>query len=208
LQSNNWDRLKSNFKNFEIDSDGTCTFEDGYTMYCNSTYVQYIIFNENYKKSVIGNIKVGDDFDKIKEELGEPAFSADNMIGYKTGDVYAFFYDDEIVVYSNGKKANNVFEEFIFEYYNGEYSGNRTNFVVELKNKYYDFTAEMDGNDVVLTSITRQIKIKLLNDGGMEITLYNGYNLGTKMNSYLSEENILQSQDDLVEVNEMERLNA
>jgi hypothetical protein len=42
----------------------------------------------------------------------------------------------------------------------------------------------------------------------MQLTIYNGYNKGTLMNSHLSDENIIQNSEDLVKINEMERINA
>jgi hypothetical protein len=210
LKNNNWNRINAGFKNFEIDEDGNCIFEDGYTLYCNKTNVQYVIFNENYTSDIIGNIKVGTPFENIKSALGTPTFEEDNMIGYKTGELYIFFYEDEneVVVYPNGNVANGNFETLIFQYYDGLYSGNRTNFVVELKNNYIDFTAEMDENDVILTSVKRQIQLRLPEDGSMQITIYNGYNKQDLMASHLSDENIIQENDDLVKLEEAERANV
>ncbi|MCI8310099.1 MAG: hypothetical protein HFJ57_07440 [Clostridia bacterium] len=212
LKNNGWDRIKANFKNFEMDLDGNCTFKEGYKFYCNNTLVNYIVFNSTYKDKVMGDIYVGTSLEDVKKVLGEPSFKEENMIGYKTGEVYAFFYNDEIVIYPNKEIASNDFENFIFNYYQGLYDGNRTNFVVEFRNKYQDFKVEADGNDVILTSLIRQVKIRLIEKTGMEITVYNGYNTGKMMSKYLLEENntknVKKDKMDLVLINELERKNT
>jgi len=82
---NGWDRIKANFKNFEMDLDGNCTFKEGYKFYCNNTLVNYIVFNSTYKDKVMGDIYVGTSLEDVKKVLGEPSFKEENMIGYKTG---------------------------------------------------------------------------------------------------------------------------
>lgn len=209
LKNSGWDRMKANLNNYEIDSEGTYTFSDGYKLYCNETYVNYIVFTKNFKGKVIEDITVGTPISEVKEILGKPSFEEEGIVGYRTGEYYAFFYENEIVVYPNNKLTNTKLEKLLFTYNSGAYRGNRTNLIVEFRQNYKDFTIKEYGGDIVLSSLARQMQITLSIDGSMQITLFRGYNMGTEMNSHLSDRNITTKDDYyLVEEYEVERVNA
>jgi hypothetical protein len=209
LINNKWDRVKANMKDFVMDDDGNCTFEDGYKLYCNNKQVNYIVFDKSYTSALIGGITVGTSFDVIKEKLGEPSFKEDDMIGYKAEQVYVVFYENEAIVYPNTKASNDNLEKLVFSYFNKTYSGNRTNFLVDIRNNYLDFIIEYDeNNNIVLISLVRKMKLILDNDGNMEIVLYYEYNAGSTMELYLEEngEGVKQTNEDIIEIFEHERV--
>ncbi len=139
--------------------------------------INYIIYNENYKSEIVDGIKVGTSFTEIKNVLGEPHFSKSNkMIGYKMDDLYAFFYDDMIVVYPNLNINNLFFEQKVLEYYNGSYNGNRTEFIVDILENYQDFKSEIIDNGIRLYSYNRGIELYLYDDKTMNIVVYDNYN--------------------------------
>ena len=139
--------------------------------------INYIIYNENYKSEVVEGIKVGTSFTEIKNVLGEPHFSNSNkMIGYKTDDLYAFFYDNIIVIYPNLNINNLFFEQKVLEYYNGNYNGYRTEFVVDILENYQDFKSEIIDNGIKLYSYNRGIDLYLYDDKTMSIVVYDNYN--------------------------------
>ncbi len=207
LNNSNWDRIAANLKGFTLDEAGNAYFEDGTTLYCNGKNVDYITFNSNYSEEIIEHVKLGDSFETIKSKLGTPTFNSENSLGYKTQAVYIFFYDNEVCVYPNKKYSNGNLETLILDYYNKTYNGNRTNFVVEVLNSYNDFESEMDGEDVVLNSVLRQISIRLNKDGNIAVTIYNGYNINTeKMKNYVDDNIFEKSNDDSIELKENERI--
>jgi len=212
LNNNGWDRLKSKLGDYETkDDNGNYYFSEGYTLNCSGSYVQYIIFDENYEGRILGEITTKDSNNVVEETLGEPTYKNKqlNMIGYKTTEIYVFFYEDEIVVYPNRLIDNTEFEKFLIEYYLGEYNGKATNFVIDLKRDYPDFTANLDSQEnVVLTSITRKIQIVLdKTTGSPKVTIYNGYKYGESLKSYFNKDNsdFIKSEDDIVSMLEEER---
>lgn len=211
LNNNGWDRVKANFSGFQLDENGTAIFEEGYKLYCNGKYVNYVLFDNTYEREVLGHFKVGDDFKSIEEKLGTPTFRSKDCLGYKTKEVYVFFYKDEIVVYSNKKISNKDLENLFKSYLNKTYEKGRTYFLVEIRNNYPDFTIEMDEeNDVVtITSTLRQIVAKLDSHENIEVELYNGYEVATEETQKLiDEKRYLTNEEDLVEIVEDERVSG
>lgn len=142
----------------------------------------------------------------MKKNLGNPTFNIENGLGYKTTQGYVFFYNDEICVYPNKKISNDSLEDLILKYYKKEYTGNRTNFVMEIKDSFEDFVPTMKENNVVLTSITRQIVLELDDQKNIDIYLYNGYQSATDGMKELTENKEIEVlKDDFVVLKEMER---
>lgn len=206
LKNNNWDMIESKLNIENTKKENVYSSKEGYEIYCNNKYVNYIIFNENYKDKVISDITVGTPLEDVKNSLGEPSFVRDGILGYKSGEYYTFFYEDEIAVYPNRTLSNTELEKLLFIYNSGLYNGNRTNLLVEFREEYTDFSIEMYGSVVILTSTTRQIEIRLFDDGTMDITVYDGYNMGQEMKSHLGEENVEKEEMYLVEFYETERV--
>lgn len=212
LVNNNWNRIKCNFSaDYEKDENGNYVYE-GYIIYSNDgVYVEKIIFNLEYEDAVIKGLCVGATYDEIVETFETtPTFEDEqlNLYGYKTTTVYAFFYEDEIVIYPNRSFSNSSLENDLFEYIDGDFDGNQTNFVVNIKNNYTDFVAEQDGEDIILYSETRQIEIRLNgNFDETEITIYNGYTEGSLMKENKENYNIIEEKStDLILLKEVERI--
>ena len=212
LINNNWSRLNTYFSNgYEKDEDGNYVYE-GYTLCTeDGVNVRYIIFTQDYTDEVISDLRVGAGYDEIVEAFGvAPTFENEqlNLYGYKTKTVYAFFSDNEICIYPNTRFDNNDFEEILFEYLSGSFDGDQTNFVVYIRNNYSDFTAELQGEDVVLSSENRQIQIRLNgNYEETEVIIYNGYTEESLMEENKENYNIVEEKTvDLVELIETERI--
>ena len=122
-----------------------------------------------------------------------------------------FFYNDEVVVYSNKSMSNKDLEIFLKSYLEKTYTKGRTYFLVELRNNYPDFIVEMDNenNIVIITSIVRQIVAKLDSIGNIEVELYNDYDIATEeTKSLVDEKRYFTNEDDLVEILEHERVSG
>jgi len=205
----NWDRVKAQLMTgYEKDNDGNYIYSEGYTLYCNNTTVKNVIFDMNYKDEVIGNVKVGDSSEIIKEKLGVPTFEDKELgiLGYKTKEVYAFFYEDQICVYPNKDMNNLEFEALLVKYYIGQLDGGQVSFLIQIRNQFSDFTIEEEGADILVSSASRKIEI-IINDGKVKkIILYNGYKKAGNINEYLNNEDIEISVKDLAEKIEIERI--
>ena len=211
LKNNNWDRLNSKFSGFQLDEEGNAIFEEGYKLYCNGKYVNYVVFNSDYKDEVLGKITVGTDFKTIEKKLGVPTFKTKNYLGYKTKEVYVFFYENEIAVYPNRKISNDSLEELFSDYIEKKYEKERTYFLVDIRNNFEDIKIEFNenNNEVTLISTTRQFVAKLDNIGNIEVEFYNGYNVSTeKTKEYIKEKIYITNEEDLVEVVENERVSG
>ena len=212
LNNNNWDRIKAKFTGFQLDENGNAVFEeDGYTLFCNDTYVNYVVFNSNFKKDVIGHIKVGTDFEEIEEELGVPTFKREDCLGYKTREVYAFFYKDEIVVYPNKNISNSELEKLFNSYLEKTYERGRSYLLVEIRRDYKDFIIEedLDTDIITITSATRKMKARLDGLGNIQLELYDGYNIALdKTKEYIEQKLYVQYEEDLVDMIEYERVNG
>lgn len=211
LNNNNWDRMQAKLSGFQLDESGNAVFEEGYTLYCNQKYVNCIVFNNTFEKEVVGHLKVGTDFKTIEDNLGVPTFRKKDSLGYKTKEVYVFFYENEIAVYPNRNISNNSLEELINSYEQKSYEKGRTYFLVDIRNNYNDFviTQDTETDTIIITSTTRQMIAKLDGIGNIEVELYNGYNVATYTTNDYIEKNIYTKNDkDLVEIVENERVSG
>lgn len=212
LNNNKWDRLEAKFSNFTLDENGNAVFDkEGYTLFCNGTYVNYAVFNKNFEKDVIGHVKVGENFDSIETKLGEPTFKRDEYIAYKTREVYVFFYSDEIVVYPNRRISNKKLEELFRDYTERRYFDGRTRFLVEIRERFPDIiiTQDEEKDIIYLKSLTRQFVAKLDELGNIEVELYIGYKIATdSVQEYVDKNVYTTNEEDLVEIAENERVSG
>jgi len=211
LTNNNWDRIKAKFTGFQLDENKNAVFQEGFILYCNGKYVNYAIFDKTYPKEVVGHIKVGEDLKTIETKLGVPTFRTKEGIGYKSKQIYAFFYEDEIVVYPNGAGSNKQLEELFNQYCDKSYGKERTYFIMDIRNQYEDFKIEEDveKNMIIITSIARQVIAKLDKLGNIEVELYNGYKIATEETQKNIDQRLYTTnEDDLVEITENERVRS
>lgn len=211
LNNNGWDRVKAAFSGFQVDENGNTVFSDGYTLYCNGKYVNYVVFSSDYKGEVVGHLKVGTDLKTVERTLGTPTFQSKDYLGYKTREEYVFFYEDEISVYPNGNISNKKLEELFESYLNKTYEKERTYFVVDIRENYEDFTIELDSktNVITLTSVTRQVIAKLDSLGNIEVEFYNGYKIANdSTKEYINQKLYVTNEEDLVEIAENERVSG
>ena len=208
LNNNKWDRINARLSGFEIDENGNAVFDEGYTLYCNGKYVNYAVFNSNYEKEIIGHLKVGAEFETIEETLGEPSFRSESYLGYKTKEVYVFFYNDEISIYPNNNVSNESLELLFKDYIENTYEKDKTYLVIDIRNNYPDFNIESSNNgDVIWKSTTRQVVAKLSSDGNLDVELYNGYKVANSATQkYIDEKVYALNEKDLVEIMENERM--
>lgn len=204
---NNWSRNKLEIEQEPKEIDNEWIYYDGYKLNYSDININYIIFTEEYNGAVIEGIEVGENFSKIKDKLGTPTYTnSSKMIGYKTSDGYTFFYEDSIVLYPCIDYNNIKLEDLIMSYYDEEYDGYRTNFVLDIKKDYKDFKSEILEDGVKLFSPSRGIELFLDDDGKIDITIFNNYNIYDSI-SKLAETNRvnLELDKDAIYLYEIER---
>ncbi len=193
--------------------------KDGYTSYQNGTIkirtvptkaVRNIIFSEDYEGNITSKINSRMSLTEINNINSKNAFGSiqDGYLGYKEGNFYLFFYNDEISVYSYSYKYNKDFEELLSQYIETK---DLDTFVNKLINKwkvydYYEYD-EKEKNAYILYS-NRGIEINIKNNDSKGITLYNNYYFTDKTKEYVKNGLItLDSKNDLLDKMEKERRN-
>ncbi len=139
LVENKWKSDNINFGN------RTSTFR-GYDIYFNEGYrvrtingqIYNIVFTDKFGKEVINNIKVGDDLENIKYELGDNYIEQGETLEYMGKDLYVFFSNNEISIYPRISYDYTSFEK-ILEQYNEDHNFN--NFMNKLTNIWPDYSS-------------------------------------------------------------------
>lgn len=179
-----------------------------YKVLTNNTFIKTIILGLDFEGEIIEGLKVGETFEDIKQKLGEPVFKKSNMIGYKTNDVYVFFYNNEVAIYPNEYFSNLGLENLIEKYVTGEYR-ERSELAYDIVHTYLDFHSYIDNNNTLnIESPVRGMKIKITNQGDISSEIYNNYDITEKTKKYIRE-NIIKTnfETDLVYENEIDRNN-
>lgn len=205
--NNDWRRDGLKIEDEIISTDENFIDYGTYKLNYTNRNINYVILNSDYEDSILKDIKVGTSFKDIQKILGTPTFKNSNkMIGYKTSNIYVFFYSDQVVIYPCKDYSNFELESLIFSYYNGTYEGYTTNLVLDILDECLDMTSEIINNDVRLYSYVRGIEIIIKNDNKLEITIYDNYNLSEEMNKYAKSGIInLDFENDSVNLFEQER---
>lgn len=179
-----------------------------YKVLTNNTFIKTIILGLDFEGEIIEGLKVGETFEDIKQKLGEPTFKQNNMIGYKTNDVYVFFYNNEVAIYPNEYFSNLGLENLIEKYVTGEYR-ERSELAYDIIHNYLDFHSYIDNNNTLnIESPVRGMKIKITDQGDLSSEIYNNYDITEKTKKYIRE-NIIRTnfETDLVYENEIDRNN-
>lgn len=101
LINNNWSS-NSNFGTREsIFQNYNICFDEGIEYRKIGSNIFNVVYTKKHTGPVINGLSVGIDLDDVEDYLGKPAFKDEdlNIIGYKGGNLYAFFTKDEISIY-------------------------------------------------------------------------------------------------------------
>ena len=151
----NWVRRSASLGKVEQSLDGENYdryTSEGYKVRVIGTKIYNIVFNENYKKDVIENVKPGMKLTEVASILGEPTYKqVDDIegcdyIGYKLDSCYVFF-SDVISVYpivELDDDKNNRFAEALSEY---EKSGSRSDFLKKITEIYPNYNELVTNGD-------------------------------------------------------------
>ncbi|MCI8411580.1 MAG: hypothetical protein HFJ40_03940, partial [Clostridia bacterium] len=111
----NFGSKDSTFENYDI------YFDEGIEVRKIGKKIFNVVFNKKYNTEIVNNIKVGNSFDDIKKNLGNPIFEQEDIIGYKTKDMYIFFiftihftYIITPHIYNNFSYRFKIINTFIF----------------------------------------------------------------------------------------------
>lgn len=190
--------------------------ENGYISYENGTIklklapndsVMNIIFSEDYGYSILTDVESDTPLTKIYELHNDNTFGSlsDGYLGYRSNNLYYFFYGDETSVYGYSYRRNDTFEKLLEEYLNNK---DLDKFITELSEKMLSYDVlEYDKDIKKATMIfpTRGIEIKIEDNNPKGITLYSNYYFTDMTKEMVKNGKISYSTDDLVEKYEIQR---
>lgn len=160
--------------------------EDGYISYPEQQFkvklapnktVQNIIFFDDYEGNILSDINMKMSLAEILELHPDNSSGSlqDGYLGYRNGDLYYFFYKDEVSVYGYSYSRNKEFEESLTTYLEDK---DLDKFVQKLKSKlkvYDEFKYDPDIKRLYMTFPTRGIEIDITDNDPRGITLYSNY---------------------------------
>ena len=190
--------------------------ENGYISYENGTIklklapndsVMNIIFSEDYGYSILTDVESDTPLTKIYELHNDNTFGSlsDGYLGYRSNNLYYFFYGDETSVYGYSYRRNDTFEKLLEEYLNNK---DLDKFITKLSEKMLSYDVlEYDKDIKKATMIfpTRGIEIKIEDNNPKGITLYSNYYFTDMTKEMVKNGKISYSTDDLVEKYEIQR---
>ncbi len=163
----------------ELDN-GYTSYKDGSILLDiskNNLKVKSIIFTDKYQEEVFDDIKVGTDLNEIEEKYGELVYGSSEQ-GYimcRNEDIYAFFYEDEIAVYSYGYVENENFEEYLVQYLADKDLETFSKKVIRRWKNYYKYEYDFETGYVHITYPSRGVEILIEDNNPIGITLYKNY---------------------------------
>ena len=176
-------------------------YQEGLKVKKVGTKVFNIVFTKEYKNNVVNSLKVGDDFEKVKNTLGNPTFEQGQIIGYKGKNIYVFFQKDEISIYRVEDEQNDEFNKFIN---NLEENTNLNDIANKLTDIWGDYDLyENTGNSLRIRYSLRGIEL-VYNSSKQGVVLYNNY-INLKNMNEIPKHVYIEADNDLVFLTEKSR---
>jgi hypothetical protein len=172
--------------------------------------VRNIVFLPGYEEKVFNNIYVGMPLSKVAEKLETIAFGSveEGFLGYRSKDVYVFFYEDEISVYGYSYYEHTEFEEYLEEYLqDGDLDAFNKN-ITRLWQSYDEYEYDAEAQNLRISYPYIGVEINIENNDSKGITLYSNYYFTNKTKRFIAEGKItLDSKTDAIYVSELNRRN-
>lgn len=208
------DMYVSSIENYLTES---IELEDGYISYPDERLklklapnktVQNIVFFEDYEGNILSDINMEMSLSEILELHPDNSSGSlsEEYLGYRNGDLYYFFYKDEVSVYGYSYSKNDNFEKLLTAYIEDK---DLDKFVdgLQKKLKVYDkFEYDSEIKKLYMTFPTRGIEIDIRDNNPKGITLYSNYYF-TDVTKELVKNGIISinSKEDLVQKYESAR---
>lgn len=179
LINNNWKTTNLNLgsKDSEINK-YDIYFDEGYKIRKINGRVYNIVFTSRYGEAVINNIYANNNFEQIRETLGQSTYEGSmenaNIIGYKSDELYAFFTGEEISIYPNeGGRDSEKFAEIVSNLIE---TNNQTEFLSKLTDiwpDYYRYSNTQNG--IIIEYPLKGVKIDFTVGQKAKIIIYENF---------------------------------
>lgn len=160
----------SMFNNYNI------YFNEGISVRKINGQVFNIVFTSNYPNEIVEGITTKTSKEDIIKKLGTPQFEStnNNIIGYKSKDIYMFFADNEISVYRVEKKFDT--SKFVTAVEEFSKDSDLIKLVNEVKKNWPDYDIyKYDEDYVYIQYSLKGISIKYNYNNNNGIFIYNNY---------------------------------
>ena len=172
--------------------------------------VRNMIFLEGYEGNVFTGVEVGTPLSEIKKLYPNNAFGSieEGYLGYRTAELYVFFYENEISVYGYSYYEQKNFEDILEEYLNTNDLNRFTERVTKLWTNYDEFEYDRGNKSLYLTYPSIGVIINIQSNNSKGITICNNYYLSDKIKNIIIENKIsLDSSIDALYMSERNRIN-
>ena len=172
--------------------------------------VRNMIFLEGYDGNVFTGVEVGTPLSEIKKLYPNNAFGSieEGYLGYRTAELYVFFYENQISVYGYSYYEQKNFEDILEEYLNTNDLNRFTERVTKLWTNYDEFEYDSGNKSLYLTYPSIGVIINIQNNNSKGITICNNYYLSDKIKNFIIENKIsLDSSIDALYMSERNRIN-
>lgn len=171
--------------------------------------VKTIIFTDKYETEIFHGVKVGIDFEQLEKRFKGKASVSDKYgyAMYRTKDVYAFFYEDKIVIYGYSYYYHDEFEDALEDYINTRDLGALVDKVTRSWGNYEICEYDIESQYAHITYPSRGIEINIINNDPLGITLYNNYYFTNRTKILVKNGMIsLNAEEDFIEATERKRI--
>ncbi len=189
--------------------------ENGYTVYVDQQIkvklspnksVLNLVFMEDYEDKILHDISLDMKLRDIANLYEDYVFGGidKGYLGYRSGNYYYFFYEDEASIYSYSYGKSETFENILNEYLS---TNNLEDFVDKLKlafKGYSELEYDPDIQRLFIAYPTRGIKIDIRDNNPKGITLYSNYCFSDTTKKLVKDGKLKYSEEDYV--NEYEQM--
>lgn len=171
--------------------------------------IRNMIFSRDYENNIISGINKNYTLEDIENKYPNNSFGSisEGFLGYRTSQVYIYYYKDEVSVYGYSYKFHLDFEKYLERYLEDRNLSNfARNLVVSMDN-YYDYEFNEEEQSLYLTYPGRGIEIDIKDNNPKGITLYNNYYFTERTRNFIKDGLIsINPDEDYINKIEMERI--
>ena len=173
----------------------------------NGTILNMVLL-KGYEEEIFSGIKVGTSLEEIANKYPNYAFGgiSKGYLGYRTGEVYVFFYNDEVSIWQYTYREQEKFEMIVIDYFE---DGNLENFAQKLANLWqgyasYDYKNE-DGMKYLHAEYpTIGINIDI-NGSDARFDIYSNYYITERIAKYIADGRMILHEQDAIDNAESNR---
>lgn len=169
-----------------------------------------LVFMEDYKDKIIYNLSLENRLSEIADMYDDYVFGGldKGYLGYRSGDFYYFFYENEASIYPYAYRDNKEFEALLTSYMETKDLDNFVSKLTTTVKSYVDFEYDADIQKLTIHYPTRGIKIDIRDNDPKGITLYSNYHFTDATKQLVKAGKIQYSKKDYVNEYEQMRKDA